>query len=315
VKLLRRTGLAIASTACAPLGAVALLVFLDAPRPVVLGALALGAAVGVGLALWLSARLARPVAASIDGALEIARGKFGVQVPVEGKHELSDLAHTFNFMSQELARYDGENRELIQRLEQGYVQTIVALANSIDSKDRYTRGHSQRVGDLALEIGRELGLEGKALADLRYGGILHDIGKIGAPEHILTKKDRLTDDEMKVMREHPKTGAQIVAPVGFLSGVLPAVESHHERWDGAGYPAGLKGEAIPLIARIVTAADTWDACTSTRPYSKAMGSAEAMEVIRKLSGGQLDPAVASALIRVIEAKLKRATPAPSGNAA
>jgi putative nucleotidyltransferase with HDIG domain len=266
-------------------------------------------------AVQLAARLARPVKASIDGALEIARGKFGVQVPVEGRNELSDLAHTFNYMSGELSRYDGENRELIQRLEQGYVQTIVALANSIDSKDRYTRGHSQRVGDLAMEIGSELGLQGKALSDLRYGGILHDIGKIGAPEHILSKKDRLTDDEMKIMREHPRAGAQIVAPVGFLHTVLPAVESHHERWDGNGYPAGLAGEAIPLIARIVTAADTWDACTSTRPYSKGMAAPEAMEVVRKLAGNQLDPSVAAALLRVIEARLKRATPAPSSTAA
>ncbi|MBS2030762.1 MAG: HD domain-containing protein [Deltaproteobacteria bacterium] len=276
-----------------------------------LAALGLGALAAIALAWFQALRLGKPVRASIDGALEIARGHFGAQVPVEGKNELSDLAHTFNFMSLELARYDGENKELIERLEKGYVQTIVALANSIDSKDRYTRGHSQRVGDLAMEVGKELGLDGKALDDLRYGGILHDIGKIGAPEHILLKKERLTDDEMKVMREHPKAGAQIVAPVGFLAGVLPAVESHHERWDGAGYPKGLKGDEIPIIARIVTAADTWDACTSTRPYSKAMGNAEAIDVIRNLSGAQLDPKVAEALIRVIENKMKRQTPAPT----
>ena len=313
--ILRRTALAIAFAAGAPLAAVAALALSGASRPVIAVFSGLGFALSCAFAVWLSRGLAKPVRASIEGALEIARGHFGVQVPVEGKHELSDLAHTFNFMSQELARYDGENRELIDRLEKGYVQTIVALANSIDSKDRYTRGHSQRVGELALEIGKELGLEGKALTDLRYGGILHDIGKIGAPEHILTKKDRLTDDEMKVMREHPKTGAQIVAPVSFLAGVLPAVESHHERFDGNGYPKGLAGEDIPLIARIVTAADTWDACTSTRPYSKAMGVPEAIEVVKKLSGGQLDPKVVEALVRVMAGRLSRATPPPSSTAA
>lgn len=315
MKLLRRTAFAIALSASVPLAAVGVLVAFGAPRGVVLGAVALGLLGAAAAAIGLSRRLAEPVRASIDGALEIARGHFGVTVPVQGKHELSDLAHTFNFMSAELARYDGENKELIERLEKAYLQTIVALANSIDSKDRYTRGHSQRVGDLAMEIGKELGLEGKALTDLRYGGILHDIGKIGAPEHILLKKDRLTDDEMKIMREHPKTGAQIVAPVGFLAGVLPAVESHHERWDGAGYPKGMKGEEIPMIARIVTAADTWDACTSTRPYSKAMTIPEAMDVIRKLSGGQLDPKVADALVRVMEKRLAKLTPAPSTTAA
>ena len=311
VTLLRRTAIAISLTALVPLGATAVLVVVGAPRAWMLAVLGVGALAAMGLAWFQALRLGKPVRASIDGALEIARGHFGAQVPVEGKNELSDLAHTFNFMSLELARYDGENKELIERLEKGYVQTIVALANSIDSKDRYTRGHSQRVGDLAMEVGKELGLDGKALDDLRYGGILHDIGKIGAPEHILLKKERLTDDEMKVMREHPKVGAQIVAPVGFLAGVLPAVESHHERWDGAGYPKGLKGEDIPLIARIVTAADTWDACTSTRPYSKAMGNGEAIEVIRNLSGAQLDPKVAQALIRIIENKMKRQTPAPT----
>lgn len=313
--MLRRTALAIALAASLPLLGVGLLLALGAPRGVALAAVGLGLLVAVLFATRLAARLARPVSASIEGALEIARGKFGVQVPVEGRNELSDLAHTFNYMSGELSRYDGENRELIVRLEQGYVQTIVALANSIDSKDRYTRGHSQRVGELALEIGRELGLEGKALSDLRYGGILHDIGKIGAPEHILSKKDRLTDEEMKIMREHPRAGAQIVAPVGFLQSVLPAVESHHERWDGHGYPAGLAGEAIPLIARIVTAADTWDACTSTRPYSKGMTAAEAIEVVKKLAGNQLDPAVSAALVRVVEARLQRATPSRSFTAA
>ena len=311
VTLLRRTAIAISLTALIPLGTTAALLLLGAPRAWMLASLGVGALAAIGLAWVQALRLGKPVRASIDGALEIARGNFGAQVPVEGKNELSDLAHTFNFMSLELARYDGENKELIERLEKGYVQTIVALANSIDSKDRYTRGHSQRVGDLAMEVGKELGLDGKALDDLRYGGILHDIGKIGAPEHILLKKDRLTDDEMKVMREHPKAGAQIVAPVGFLAGVLPAVESHHERWDGAGYPKGLKADEIPLIARIVTAADTWDACTSTRPYSKAMGNAEAIDVIRNLSGAQLDPKVADALVRVIENKMKRQTPAPT----
>jgi putative nucleotidyltransferase with HDIG domain len=305
LKVLRRTAAVLALASGGPALAVAVAGALGV-GPVLLLVLGLmGALVACAGALWVARRVSRPVVASIEGALEIARGKFGIQVPVEGKDELSDLAHTFNFMSMQLAQYDTENKELIGRLEAGYVQTIIALANSIDSKDRYTRGHSQRVGDLAVEIGKELGLDGQALQDLRFGGILHDIGKIGAPEAILTKRDRLTDDEMAIMRKHPETGAQIVAPVSFLAGVMPAVKSHHERWDGKGYPEGLAGEAIPLIARIVTASDTWDACTSTRPYSKAMSSPEAIEVIRKLSGGQLDPKVAEACIRAVEKRSQK----------
>src|SRR5690348_14039046 len=173
-------------------------------------------------------------------------------------------------MSKQLQAYDEENRGLYESLEQGYLETIVALANSIDSKDAYTRGHSQRVGDTAVEIGRELGLTERELKLLHYGGILHDIGKIGIVESILLKQSRLTEEEMLVMRDHPTIGDSIIGPVTFLNSVRSAVRNHHERWDGTGYPDGLKGDEIPLLARIVNCADTFDACTSTRPYQKAL---------------------------------------------
>ncbi len=205
-------------------------------------------------------------------------------------------------MSQQLLAYDAENRALYENLEKGYLETIVALANSIDSKDAYTRGHSQRVGDLAMEIGRELGLTERELKQLHYGGILHDIGKIGIVETILCKQTRLTDDEMAVMRGHPEIGDQIVEPITFLGPVRACVRSHHERWDGSGYPDKLVGEAIPLVARIVACSDTFDACTSTRPYQKAMPLQKAMEIMHNLSGKQLDPKVVDALVRVVEKK-------------
>src|SRR5690606_4298280 len=199
---------------------------------VLLGALAVAAA----LAALFSRYLTRPIERFRSGAMELAKGSFGVQVEAKQKNELGDLARTFNYMSQQLVAYDAENRGLYKSLEDGYLETIVALANSIDSKDSYTRGHSQRVADISVEIGRELGLTDLELRQLRYGGILHDVGKIGIVDAILCKQARLTDEEMEVMRGHPEIGDQIIGPVSFLAPVRAAVRSHHERWDGSGYP-------------------------------------------------------------------------------
>jgi len=264
--------------------------------------------VGFGVALLVAAALAglfsrnvtQPLKGFTAGAMEIARGKFGVVVDVKKKNELGELAQTFNYMSQQLEAYGQETTRLYESLEKGYLETIVALANSIDSKDSYTRGHSQRVGDIAVEIGTEMGLPRHELRYLHYGGILHDIGKIGIIESILCKQGRLTDEEMAVMREHPAIGDSIIAPVTFLGPVRSAVRSHHENWDGTGYPDKLKGEEIPMLARIVACADTFDACTSTRPYQKAMPLEVAMDILNKLKGARLDPNVVDALRRVLE---------------
>jgi len=260
-----------------------------------LGALAL--TIGVGYRYARS--LTQPLRDCVGQALNISRGIFGNEVSVRGRNEIGDLTHTFNYMSKQLRSFDAENRSLYQSLEQGYLETIVALANSIDSKDSYTRGHSQRVSELSTSIGRELGLKEPELKQLAFGAILHDIGKIGVVDRILLKQSRLTDDEMQQMREHPTTGAGIIEAVAFLAPVLPAVRNHHERWDGTGYPDKLRGEKIPMIARIVNVADTWDACTSTRPYQDAMPFEQALAILRGLSGTQCDPQVVIALERVL----------------
>jgi putative nucleotidyltransferase with HDIG domain len=257
------------------------------------------ALVALVLALLFSRGLTRPLKGFTTSALEIARGRFGTQVEVKTRNELGELAQTFNYMSRQLQAYDAETRGLYESLEKGYLETILALTNSIESKDPYTRGHSQRVGDMAAEIGRELGLSERDVKQLRYGGILHDIGKIGITEPILRKQTELTPEEMAVMREHPSIGASIVGPVSFLGNARDAVRSHHEKWNGTGYPEGLKGEAIPLIARVVSCADTWDACTSTRPYQRAMTARAALEVMERLRGVSLDPQVVDALRRVL----------------
>ena len=267
----------------------------------VLSCLVLAAA---GAAL-VARSVTRPIAECVRGALEIARGRFGRQVEVSAKNEIGDLAYTFNHMSRELASYDAENRRLIQALEQGYLETIRSLASAIDAKDPYTRGHSHRVAQLAVELGRELDLAPEQLQSLEYGGVLHDIGKIGMPDAILAKVSQLTDDERDLAKHHPRIGSEIVAGVRFLAAAAPAIRSHHERWDGTGYPDGLAGEGIPLVARIVNAADTWDACTSNRPYQKAYTVEEALEIVGRLRGTQLDPAVHDALVAVVRKRQDR----------
>ncbi len=258
--------------------------------------------IALALAALFSRTVAKPLKKFGTAALDIAKGRFGVQVDFKSTNEFGDLAQTFNYMSAQIEAYDHETKRLYESLENGYLETIVALANSIDSKDAYTRGHSQRVGDMAMEIGRELALTERELKHLHYGGILHDIGKIGIIESILCKQSRLTDDEMAIMREHPLIGDTIIAPVSFLASVRATVRNHHERWDGTGYPDRMKGEEIPLLARIVNCADTFDACTSTRPYQKAMPLDRALEILEGLRGTQLDPKVLDALRRVVEKK-------------
>jgi HD-GYP domain-containing protein (c-di-GMP phosphodiesterase class II) len=255
--------------------------------------------VALGLAAVFSRNVTRPLRDFMKVAMEIASGKFGSQVNIRAKNEIGELAKTMNYMSLQIDAYGQETRRLYESLEKGYLETLLALANSIDSKDAYTRGHSQRVGDMSVEIGRELGLNEPQLKLLHYGGILHDIGKIGIVEPILCKQSRLTEDEMTVMRQHPEIGDAIIAPVSFLAPVRPAVRNHHERWDGTGYPDRLKGEQIPLMARIVNCADTFDACTSTRPYQKAMPIERAFAILEGLKGTQIDPEVLEAFRRVL----------------
>jgi HD-GYP domain-containing protein (c-di-GMP phosphodiesterase class II) len=278
---------------------------------VVAGALALSAALAAVLAALLARDVTRPLAELVKGALDIARGRFGRQVETSSRHEIGDLAYTFNYMSKELAAYDGENQRLIQVLERGYLETIRSLAAAVDAKDPYTRGHSERVAALSVEIGRELGFSGDDLKTLQYGGILHDIGKIGIPDAILLKRGTLTPEEMGHIRDHPAIGADIVGGVAFLKDALPCVLSHHERWDGTGYPHGVAGEGIPLFARIVNIADTWDACTTHRPYQEPIPTDVVVAILEGLRGAQTDPAVHDALLGV----LRRTGALPADSAA
>lgn len=174
---------------------------------------------------------------------------------------------------------------------------LVALSNAIEAKDAYTEGHAERVAHYAVEIGRQLGLPKDRLRTLRLGGLLHDIGKIGIAEEILNKPGPLDDAEWVVMKRHPEIGDRICRPLQSLRDVLPIIRSHHERPDGSGYPDGLRGEAIPLEARIVCLADIYDALATSRSYKRAFSRERCVEIIREeAERGRLDPVVVEAFV-------------------
>jgi HD-GYP domain-containing protein (c-di-GMP phosphodiesterase class II) len=188
----------------------------------------------------------------------------------------------------ENARFDAMKREI-----------IVVLANAIEAKDLYTRGHVERVTGYSMAIGRALALPAEELQELETAAVLHDVGKIGVPDAILQKPGRLDPEERAVMERHSALGEHLIAPIDIPTRVKKAVRHHHERWDGKGYPDGTTGEAANLFARIIAVADTYDAMTSDRPYRKGLPREVAVEELRKGAGGQFDPAVAAAFLRVL----------------
>jgi HD-GYP domain-containing protein (c-di-GMP phosphodiesterase class II) len=192
----------------------------------------------------------------------------------------------------------------LERKQRLFIHTTIALATAIDAKDHYTHGHTARVTNLSLEIAKKLmqkdkkAVDEKFLEHLHIASLLHDIGKIGVPESILNKDGPLTEEEMKRMQEHPVIGGVILQPISELKDSILGVKYHHERYDGSGYPEGLRGDKIPLIAGIISVADTFDAMTTDRPYRRAFSKQEAAEEIQRVSGKQLDPRIAAALIEL-----------------
>jgi putative nucleotidyltransferase with HDIG domain len=185
-------------------------------------------------------------------------------------------------------------------LEESALEAVESLNATVDAKDPYTAGHSQRVQRIAVALGEELGLEQERLDVLRFAGLFHDIGKIGVPDAILTKPGRLTELEFEIVRRHPEDGARIVARLHRLHAAVPAILHHHERWDGNGYPHGLRGDEIPLEAAIVGLADAVDAMTTDRPYSSARSLDDATEEVLRNRGSQFAPAVVDAFVALVD---------------
>lgn len=205
---------------------------------------------------------------------------------------LIDNVRLFNEVSEKMALLEG-----------AHFDTIKALAGALESKDQYTRDHSDRTVQHADLTGRQLGLSDLERLHTRYAAILHDIGKIGIPERILNKPAKLTEDEYEIMKRHPAIGASIIGHIEFLKPVIPLILHDHERWDGAGYPDGLRGEEIPLGARIIAVVDAYDAMALDRVYRRAPGHEHAVRELRRCAGSQFDPTVVDAFLAVLPSPL------------
>jgi putative nucleotidyltransferase with HDIG domain len=260
-----------------------------------LGFLAVGA---MSVALLASITLARLLTTPIERlstslAQMAATRDVTIALPPGGSsRELDALTDTFNAMMASVAQAEAET-------ESAYTGAIRALAVALDARDPYTAGHSERVSVLSVAIGRALGLPADDLEVLRLGALLHDIGKIGVPDDVLRKPGGLTNAEFDAIKEHPVLGARILRQVPFLARHIPIVELHHERPDGRGYPVGLRGDDIPLAARIVHVADAYDAMTSARAYRGARPSGEAMRELWRCAGTEFHAEIVGALVNAL----------------
>jgi putative nucleotidyltransferase with HDIG domain len=192
-----------------------------------------------------------------------------------------------------------DNARLYEERKELFIQTSFALATAIEKRDPYTGGHTKRVLDYSLQIGKALGLRGKELEGLKISAILHDIGKIGIPDSILAKPASLTREEFEIIQGHPVIGAEILKEIKGMEKIVNAIKYHHERWDGKGYPENLKGEEIPLWARIIAVADTFDALTTSRPYRKRISEREALEEIERNIEKQFCPDCGKAFLKIM----------------
>jgi putative two-component system response regulator len=202
-------------------------------------------------------------------------------------------------LKEEVARRTAEFAVERGRLERVSVATLEVLVNALESKDEHLRGHSARVADLAATLAAQLGLPDDEIELGRLAGRLHDIGKIGIRDEVVNKPGPLTPEEYEHVKQHVVIGAQILAPLEHLGSVIDIVRSHHERWDGDGYPDGRAGEEIPLLGRIVGVAEVWDALSSSRPYRNSLGPMQALSRMEELAGTALDPRVCAALTDVV----------------
>ena len=207
----------------------------------------------------------------------------------------------------EIKRINKELYDAKEKLEKAYLESIETLRYTVEAKDPYTLGHSDRVSKLSVLIGKELGLSEKDLKTLKIGGLFHDIGKIGIPDSILLKEGKLTDDEYSEIKKHPLIGEKILSNATIFADIIPIVKYHHERYDGKGYPENLVGENIPYLARIATVADAFDAMSSKRTYRDCMEMSVIVEEIKKNRETQFDPMVVDAFLRILEEKKENGT--------
>jgi HD-GYP domain-containing protein (c-di-GMP phosphodiesterase class II) len=251
---------------------------------------------------WIMAyRITSPIAALANGARAIAGGDFSKRLNLRTNSEIGQLAEDFNSMGEQVQRYINDLKFAANENRQLFLGTVRALAEAIDGKDPYTRGHSERVMLYSVLMAQHMGLNEDEVEDIRIAAILHDVGKIGIEDRILKKPAALTEEEYAVMKGHPQKGAIIMSQIPQMKKYVPGMYYHHECIDGRGYPLGLKGDQIPMMARIISVADTFDAMTTNRPYQRAMTTDVAVQKIWAFSGTRYDPKVVQALENALKA--------------
>jgi len=237
---------------------------------------------------WSLSRLfTGPLSRLVSISKQVAAGDLTLKSGIVRRDEIGDLAASFDSMTEALRRQ--------------HLGALEALVSAVDARDPYTRGHSVRVGHLAHELGVAMGLDPREVQNFQLGGYFHDVGKIGIRDAVLLKPGALTPEERAIIQTHPSVGYQILAPIGLPQEVLQAVVGHHERLDGSGYPFGLRGEEVPLAARVVTVADVYDALITDRPYRAGLELAEVLYMLRKdAAAGLVDPDIVSVLADIAE---------------
>lgn len=253
------------------------------------------------VACFFTARLiTKPILDMTEVARKFADQDFSTRAN-EGIHnEVGDLARAFNKMAKDIQDYIRTVEAQAEENKRLFMNSIRAIANAIDAKDPYTRGHSERVSAYSMIISREFGLNETRLRIMEIASLLHDVGKIGIEDKILRKPGALTNEEFEIMKTHPPKGADILASIPEMSEMIPGIKYHHERWGGGGYPDSLKGEQVPLLARIVGVADAFDAMTTNRPYQRAMTFPVAAARVNELMNTVYDPRVVEAFNRAYQ---------------
>jgi HD-GYP domain-containing protein (c-di-GMP phosphodiesterase class II) len=282
----------------------------------------LAAVLSVLLAVVFAGRLSQPIGKLAEGARRLASGDFSQNIDVTSGNEIGEFAETFNFMISEIRRFIERLRKAAEENKQMFMGAVTSLAAAIDAKDPYTAGHSERVAHYSATIAKILKFPDEDVENIRIAALMHDVGKIGIQDSILGKAGPLTDEEFAVMKTHPTKGAAIMEHVPQLKAMIPGMKYHHENVDGSGYPEGLKGDEIPVIAKIVSVADTFDAMTTNRPYQKAMEISYVFTRMRSFIGKKFEKHYVEALITAyeeglirpnmkVESVLKPAAPLPS----
>ncbi|MBA2733796.1 MAG: HD domain-containing protein [Acidobacteria bacterium] len=244
--------------------------------------------------------LTQPVQELAAGAHRIAGGDFSRRIQVRSRTELGELGDSFNLMTDQVERFVSDLQKAADENRQLFLGTVKGLAAAIDGKDPYTRGHSERVARFSVAIAQGLDLPDEEIEKIRISALLHDVGKIGIDDNILKKPAALTDEEFVLMKQHPQKGFKIMSQIPAMREFLPGMYMHHEMIDGNGYPQGLKGDEIPMQARIVSVADTFDAMTTDRPYQRAMKFDDALARIKSLVGTRYDERVVASLMAACE---------------